>query len=102
MANRTEKETILKITVTEDHIKRGRPCRAESCPAALAVKEKINQICVVSSGMVRYYVPNHDQDFHGHWVCMVLPEEATKWYKAFDRSAVSSPFTFELEVPDAA
>lgn len=87
----------LEITVTADHIARGARCTSDACPVALAIKETLHPLSVdVQVEVINFGVPG------GKFAPVVPPDEVACFVDEFDDGLPVQPFTFTLEVPDAA
>lgn len=78
----------MKISVTQEHIKKGKPRAHCACPVALAIKEVTPWCPMVDSKFVEF----------GSFV-MDLPQEVTTFIDLFDHGHPVEPFEFELEIP---
>lgn len=86
----------LRINVTAQDIKYGRPEHGEACPIARAVRRtKVGKQAVFSVGASYIYTEARPEMGR-----VVLPSEATDFIRAFDRHLPVEPFTFMLEVPE--
>lgn len=80
----------LKVTVTRDHIKRGKPGESEYCPIALALKGmgkrhvQVGEVCCCWDGGTAD-----------------LPLKSTKFIERFDAKKPVKPFSFTLNVEEA-
>lgn len=94
----------MKVTVTQKHIDEGIPCRASSCPIALALKEQGYSEVFVGTDHVSFY-----DGLYGGRSNLLLPEKAEAFVKKVDARKGTvrywlnklfppKPFTFELNV----
>lgn len=81
----------MKITVTEEHIRRGRRRACSACPLALAISEAVGMRMEV--GVLSTWCDPAK--------LITLPEEAQEFIDRFDRGRKVHPFSFELPIsPD--
>jgi hypothetical protein len=78
----------MKITVTAEHIRYGRPCDLLSCPVALAIRD--------AEWAAFPWVTGGAVEVLGTRINVSLPEEACRFISAFDSGMVVSPFEFDL------
>jgi hypothetical protein len=80
----------MLITVTEDHIRRGRRSSPTSCPLALALREATGR--AVNVGVWYVYVQGSKED-------IPLPNRAASFRAAFDGGYPGvRPFQFQFEI----
>jgi hypothetical protein len=81
----------MKISVTQEHIKNGKPLMPGCCAIALAIKEQgpSDALYVLSDGLVEFIAL-------AKTVC--LPTLAYAKMKAFDEGVNIEPFEFELDI----
>ncbi len=83
----------VKVTVTEQHIKRGKKSNTNFCPIALALKGQLGLRSVVVDGdVVEFGV---DKEGDGGF-SINLPVEAQEFVRAFDDGETVKPFSFTL------
>ena len=96
----------FEVCVTEDHISSGRPCAAQACPVALAVREKIGHIpevktvsvCDTVLDIVFSVPPNPYMNPKGRLSQRYnLPYEVGKFIRDFDSEKPVEPFSFECD-----
>lgn len=85
----------MKVVVTQDHIDRGLPARAQLCPIALALNEQHGNGHYVMVSAIDYS-PNGWQTVA--WYHM--PPEASQFVRDFDHDRPVQPFEFEVEPTD--
>ena len=80
--------------VTQDHIDRGHPVEAASCPVALAIRERYPSVMVdgTEAGYGAYYGYSDER-----WV--TLPEDVRWFVREFDSGKPVEPISFEIEIP---
>ncbi len=92
----------MKIEVTQKHIERSKKLgdtklASESCPIALAVKDKIHRWVGVGIRTIEYKTSS------GKMTSKRLPEKASQFIKSFDihcndnKKTCPKPITFELK-----
>jgi hypothetical protein len=88
---------MTTISVTAEHIAKGRPGDCRFCPVALAVEDAFpgtncwvarDTLTLYSNGRQRLRVPH--------------PGTVLKFIRAFDSADPVEPFTFELDYPAVA
>ncbi len=81
----------MKLNITEDHIKNGKPEESEYCPIALAVKEQFQNTSSiwVSSNFIYLRVCNECKTYK-------LPANAQLFIRNFDSNLSVEPITIEL------
>lgn len=80
----------MKIKVTEDHIKKGKPANTYCCPVALALKENGYEDATVGESKA-YAVKD------GNTVTLKLSDSASSFIRKFDMNEQVEPFEFEFE-----
>lgn len=91
----------IRIKVTQDHIDRGQRGNSCDCPIALALEgaqkdlSSFGHLTKASVGMssVRLFFPQSTSDF-------LIPLEASRFVRRFDRGESVEPFEFELETTE--
>lgn len=77
----------MRITITKNHIKRGKRYRSEYCPIALGLKERFKKEDVrvqqYNAEIGIYYIP--------------LSQRACKFIEDFDNKKKVKPFSFNLD-----
>lgn len=91
----------MKIQVTEEHIKKGMPGWAESCPVALAIKEHYPptyQITVYKQIHICRPVVEEGHETVEYEKCVETPPEVFQWIKKYDMKDGwdSKPIEFEI------
>lgn len=81
----------MRVKVTEDHIRLGRPGLPCYCPVALAIIEAVGFEARVHGDYVHF--PDIDD------LCVDLPRRARKFISDFDDRAQVRPFSFQIEMP---
>lgn len=81
----------MRICVTEDDIKSGRPRSSRCCPIALSLK-RLGLGLENSIAVGRYYVEV------GAGTLLPLPPTATRFIRDFDTGKQVAPFEFEFEL----
>lgn len=81
----------LHIKVTKQNIDDGVPGMPRSCPIARAVREQVNDACLVSVGVSHITVVDNDDNY----VRFSLPKQARDFVNAFDRDFDVQPFEFD-------
>lgn len=84
----------MKIEVTEEMIKEGKPNSPETCAVALAINKKLPFYKKV---MVAYSSVIVRNKFYGTKV-IELPKEAKEFIWTVDSGEIPEPITFELEL----
>jgi hypothetical protein len=82
----------MKITVTAEDIKNGKPDMPEFCPIALAVKRA--GLCE-HPYVISTYIDCEDGTFYD------LPHNASEFITMFDAHKTVQPFEFDIEVPSS-
>jgi hypothetical protein len=88
----------MKISVTQEHIRRGVPRRPWCCPIALALGDVLDdshqKISVkeneIEIGQIPYVV----------LITRKTPEICQDFIEAFDNGDVVQPFEFEVDIPE--
>lgn len=80
------------ITVTEEHIKKGKRQSCIECPIALA----INDAAVFSTRAVVKHVSVREDN---SLLTIPLPRKATSFIYHFDAAEPVEPFSFHLNIP---
>ena len=94
----------MKISVTEDHIRRGVPTDPNSCAVALALLEQVPQAFLATvSGLglsIRVSAPTDSAPLRQFVQTYAnLPFSILRFAGAFDRGEAVKPFEFELGAP---
>lgn len=91
---------VIRVTVTQDHIKHGRPKKADFCPIALALKEQFNLHSLVSPQVMVGPTDVTIAWTLGRQAQYQFPLEAQEFVRKYDswvsRSFVK-PFTFTMK-----
>ena len=93
---------MTAITVTAEHITRGRPGVGSGCAIALALLDAFpgaTDTCVGDYAGV-FYGGGDELDDRDVW--SLLPGEARHFVRDFDDGQPVEPFTFTLDIPAAA
>ncbi len=80
----------MKITVTAEHIAKGKIKACRECPVALAIRE-----CFPDTEDFYIVVGNTFVNIHRKEY--ILPEEVSMYIRAFDAGKSILPFEFELD-----
>jgi hypothetical protein len=80
----------MKVKVTEEHIRCGKPGEHAQCPIALAIREQYGFECVSIGSTVATLRQGSVQANYA------LPSEATRFIINFDKGRTVSPMEFEL------
>lgn len=80
----------MKIKITENHIKKGKPANTYCCPIALALKENGYEDPTVGASKA-YAVKD------GNMISLKLSDSAIRFIKKFDKNEKVEPFEFEFE-----
>ncbi|AXH46555.1 hypothetical protein SEA_ROBINSPARKLES_110 [Gordonia phage RobinSparkles] len=80
----------MKVTVTQEHIDKGKPWEICNCPIALALKEK--GFANVEVSTLAISVGKNNQALLNHYS---VPSIAKQFIKAFDDGQTVEPFEFE-------
>ena len=81
----------MTIKVEQEHIDKGKMNECERCPIALAIMSVTG--CWAH---VRHYAVDLDTD-HGTMWCL-LPKEAIRFIKKFDKGLPVDPFSFDIDI----
>jgi hypothetical protein len=79
-----------QITVTQAHIDKGKPQKADDCPIFHALTDAGFNVDEVDLWAFIEIYPNE-------WAYIALPDEATSFIDQFDAGKPVQPFTFELD-----
>lgn len=83
----------MKVNVTAEHIKSGKPMSSDCCPVALAINEIIGHSPVVLVGHTNISIwPLGKAERY-----YKTPEEVAHFISAFDKGEAVEPFSFELD-----
>jgi hypothetical protein len=92
----------LRVSVTYDHIDRGKRMQAGCCPVALALCELLNvpndpdlRVTVTQDTLGFFHFTDDDG------VLISAPTDVRFFVADFDSNGSVSPFIFEIEVPEA-
>ena len=85
----------MKISVTEQDIKKGFVGECRACPIALAIERATGRVGVA---VARTYVNLGEIRATGYHDLADLPESARSFIQRFDSRNPVEPFEFELEV----
>lgn len=98
------KNKIIKVNVTVDDIKNGKPRCVEKCPVALAIKRLNYEYAQVCSTYIYIYPIRNGLECYK----FDMPEVAQKFIQEFDRDMleyneknpyiIPSPFEFEIKL----
>jgi hypothetical protein len=83
---------IVKVSVTDKHIKKGQTCSGNACPVALAIRDTGWSFVSVSTRTVRL-----GSDAYNAPIAR-LPYNVTRWIGDFDRGQTCYPIEFDLDV----
>lgn len=83
----------MKIRVTKEHIKKGKPEACSSCPVALALKEAFPEAHHTMAGPSQLGLMDEDQGFTRLWDTPLIVRE---FITRFDSNKPVEPFEFEL------
>lgn len=83
---------MMKIEVTEQDIKDGKPGQCVYCPIAIALKRETGWIW-----SVMYYSAD---TLLGPFHRAIMPPAAQSWIEDFDNNESVYPFSFDLDVGD--
>lgn len=89
--------TIIKVTVTEKHIRNGTPMSTFACPINLAlskyIKDTYRVACTTDSLFISRAYKAKQQ--------IKLPEEVLDFNRHFDtkQTLLPAPITFEIDIP---
>jgi hypothetical protein len=89
----------IEVNVTQEHIDKGEQAMCQLCPVALAIKD-VNDVTYVKIGSSIFNVL-----FKGDYALRPngkMPVEVGNRILDFDQGHGMQPFSFTLEVPDAA
>jgi hypothetical protein len=100
----------ITVNVTQEHIRAGTSKCCAACPLAFAICDTLNfphftygqenpPLIGVTTEYVSFYHLN--KDGKGITPKISLPDAARKFVLDFDQDREVSPFSFELEVPNA-
>ena len=83
----------MTITVTQDHIDIGTPCKAARCPVALALRDVFLDVHTIS-------VSNEEATLTGldGVRTIALPDAVRDFISDFDVDRTGRPFQFDCEV----
>lgn len=89
----------MKIAVEKRHIDKGLPQTCDSCPIALAVREKLGRYAYVDCGEVHVYpTSERPYDLTMYEAVYELPEKAIDFYKMFDDHEDVEPLEFSMNL----
>jgi hypothetical protein len=83
------------ITVTADDIAKGKPCSAGRCPIATALNRSLSD--EYSNTLVGHHFASV-LGKRGRWVQIKLPDNASRFVRAFDEGQPVEPFSFAVEI----
>lgn len=85
----------MKVSITEDHIRRGTRKQCYACPVALAVQELYPDKCVtVTESYIRIYA---NQLSRKPFVRFPTPADVVKRIVCFDQTGVMEPFNADIQ-----
>jgi hypothetical protein len=88
------KQVIIKVNVTEEHIRRGKKGECSLCPIALALQDQVPYSMVsVGCNKMTYYP---DPELRGHWMVAETPEKVSEAILDFDADGKMTPFSFTV------
>lgn len=85
---------MIRIRVTEEHIKKGCRRDGETCPVFLAMRDTGIPVTWV---MIGYWTTHPDRSLAPWWARYDLPAVATKFIETYDRNKHVDPIEFEVE-----
>jgi len=81
----------MKITVTQEHINKGKRQSRCFCPIALAIKDVLGQNCDPRVGDMCIFIGKDPKQYY------VTPWQAKAFISIFDSGGIPNPIEFELE-----
>lgn len=84
------KQTVVVVSVTKDHIKKGVKSEKDCCPMALAMKDAGCKDVIVDRTAMFFRETNGDEN------AIVLPDDVKRFVDDFDRGMKVKPITFKL------
>jgi hypothetical protein len=89
---------LTRIDVTQRHIMYGQRGKCETCPVALAIKEKVLRKVDVE---VATYIVELTNRVNKPVIISLTPPVIVSWFVSrFDNGEVMPPFSFSLDIPD--
>jgi hypothetical protein len=101
---------MTTITVTAEHIAEGKPDNCRDCPVALAILAAMpdaRRVSVMQSLEGRTYtqirvIPDSTRPANRTTLEADLPAEVARFVRAFDHGEPVEPFSFTVDIPEAA
>ncbi len=87
----------LKVNVTQEHIDKGVPEMACSCPVAKAVAELLNDGFASTDGVS---LTVEDSQRHTQAFANTLPDEVLCFVSDFDHGKPVKPFSFDIQIDE--
>jgi len=90
---------MTTITVTAEHIAKGKPGECNCCPVALAIKDAFPGIADVAVGPCEIGI---QLELDGPWAELEPPSDVVLFILLYDTGDRAQPFTFDLDLPAVA
>ena len=90
---------MTTISVTREHIAKGKRRDCERCPVALAIRDALPDLIYTRVGPINIAL---QRDAGEYLTYFAFPPEVLDFVRDYDGRRGSKPFTFELDYPAVA